>query len=456
MNGTHPGHARGIQILSANGTTAGGAASYATNDIITASDWAIGQGADVVNCSFGFDDTPLVLQAIDHYVDYQVRFTTTTFAVSAGNNGGGTNDVSSPAVSFNCIAVGALDDNNTPSWSDDIMASYSSFDDPTSTHGDREKPEVTAEGTEHDVVGPRLRVHLLVVSGTSFAAPGVAGMCGALMQMNSTLPGWPEAMKAIMMAAATHNVEGASRLSDKDGAGAMNGLQAYRLIEQNKFQIGTFLPTSFSNNSYYTTNIFLQGGDKARVCLVWDSLASGPAAYASDVLNADLDIAILQGLGVTVGSGARELGLVGQPLRDRRVLPAGNRLVHGARERLPLRRRERVLRTRLDAGRGRPGRALSPVAARSRPPPMPSGPTIGNHVLLAGPDRLRQRRQDLLVGRERRNRHGRQRGRLPALLRRLRLRDRDSGEPGKPVLHQLHRNLELLRDDVLAPLRHPR
>jgi Subtilase family len=300
MNSTYPGHARGIEILSANSTTAGGAPSYNTTNIIAASDWAIGQGADVVNCSFGFNDTPLVLQAIDHYVDYAVRFLTTTFAVAAGNNGGGSNDVSSPAVSFNCIAVGAINDAATATWSDDAMATFSSFDDPTSLHGDREKPEVSAEGVSMTMLDLGC-AFTYVQSGTSFAAPGVAGMCGALMQMSSTLPGWPEAMKAIMMVAASHNVEGASRLSDKDGAGAMNGLQAYRLIEQNKFKIGTFLPTSFNNAGYYTTDIFLQGGDKARVCLVWDSLADGPAAFASDVLNADLDIAVIQGAGMTSG-----------------------------------------------------------------------------------------------------------------------------------------------------------
>ena len=305
MNAGHPGHARGIQLLSANSTTAGGAPSYLTSNIIAASDWAIGLGADVVNCSFGFNDTPLTLQLIDHYVDYQVRFTTTTFAVSAGNNAGGfgngTNDVSSPAVSWNCIAVGALDDSQTATWSDDAMAAFSSFDDPTSTHGDRQKPEVTAEGTDMTLLNLGC-AFTYISSGTSFSAPGVAGMCGALMQMSSTLPGWPEAMKAVMMAAASHNVEGSSRLSDKDGAGAMNGLQAYRLVEQNKFTIGTFLPTSFSNAGYYTTSVYLQGGDKTRVVLVWDSLAAGPAGYVSDVLDADLDLAVIQGFNVTSGS----------------------------------------------------------------------------------------------------------------------------------------------------------
>src|SRR5262249_47631728 len=139
-----------------------------------ASDWAIGQGADVVNCSFGFNETPLLLQMIDHYVDYQVRFTTTTFAISAGNNSGGsgtgTGDVSSPGVAWNCITVGALDDANTPNWSDDVMGSYSSFVDPASAHGDRQKPEVTAEGTNMTLLNLGCSFNYFA-SGTSFAAP---------------------------------------------------------------------------------------------------------------------------------------------------------------------------------------------------------------------------------------------------------------------------------------------
>jgi hypothetical protein len=300
MSASNPGHARGIQILSANGTNGSGNASYATADIIAASEWAIGQGADVVNCSFGFTNSPLALQQIDRYVDYSVRFSTATFAVSAGNAGGGTNDVSSPGVAFNCITVGAIDDANTPSWADDIMAGYSSFDDPTSAHGDRQKPEVSAEGTNMTLLDLGC-VFTYNASGTSFAAPGVAGMCGALMGMDSTLRGWPEAMKAVMMAAASHNLEGASRLSDVDGAGGMNGLQAYRIVDQNKYTLGVFNTGSFSNNGYFTYDIYLQGGDKTRICLVWDSLASGPAAYATDVLDADLDITVIQGQGQTVG-----------------------------------------------------------------------------------------------------------------------------------------------------------
>ncbi len=301
MNAIHPGHARGVEILSANGTNAAGNPSYATADIIAASDWAVTQGADIVNCSFGFNDTPQTLQMIDRYVDYKVRFTSTTFVVSAGNNGGGSNNVSSPAVAWNCIAVGAINDQNTRSWNDDIMANYSSWQDPTSAHNDREKPEVSAEGTNITMLDLGC-AWTYVQSGTSFAAPGISGICAALMQVNTALVNWPEPMKAAIMAAATHNIEGASRLSEVDGAGGINGLQAYRLVEGGRIKYGSFTSSSFSNNSYYTTNIWLQGGDKTRVVLAWDSLAAGPAAYATDVLDADLDLAIFAGQGTTSGT----------------------------------------------------------------------------------------------------------------------------------------------------------
>ncbi len=300
MDGTHPGHARGVQILSANGTSAAGNPSYATADIIAASDWAIGQGADIVNCSFGFNDTPQTLQMIDRYVDYKTRFNTTTFVVSAGNNGGASNNVSSPAVAWNCIAVGAINDQNTRSWNDDIMANYSSWQDPTSAHNDREKPEVSAEGTNITMLDLGC-AWTYIQSGTSFAAPGISGICAALMQVNSNLKSWPELTKAVIMAAAAHNIEGASRLSEVDGAGGINGLQAYRLVSAAQHTYGTYAAGSFSNNGYWTYDVWLQGGDKTRIALVWDSMASGPAAYATDVLDADLDLAIFAGQGTTVG-----------------------------------------------------------------------------------------------------------------------------------------------------------
>ena len=49
-------------------------------------------------------------------------------------------------LGWNVITVGAIEDYDTLLWDDDEMAAWSSWADPQSTHGDREKPEVVAVG----------------------------------------------------------------------------------------------------------------------------------------------------------------------------------------------------------------------------------------------------------------------------------------------------------------------
>ncbi len=294
---TYAGHARGVQILSGNAQT------YSDANLTAATDWSIAQGADVVNMSFLVSNT-LIMVYLDRYVDYQIRATATTFTKSAGNQangcGVGSGPCTSPGLAWNIIATGNVNDQGNADWDGDTMNTSSSWDDPVSANGDRQKPELSAVGTS--VIAPNLAGGFMNQgSGTSYSAPAIAGMCAALMQANNTLAGWPEAMKALMMAASWHNIEGASRLSECDGAGGINGLAAYNMVVDGNFRTGSFTPASFNNNGCYTTNIWLQGGDKTRVVLSWDSLANN--TYTTDVLNADLDLAIYAGAGVTTGSG---------------------------------------------------------------------------------------------------------------------------------------------------------
>jgi hypothetical protein len=64
------------------------------------------------------------------------------------------------------------------------------------------------------------------MNGTSLAAPQVAGLAALLIDRNSELASWPEASRAIIMASATHNIEGPRIIVRgqgdlKDGAGAI-------------------------------------------------------------------------------------------------------------------------------------------------------------------------------------------------------------------------------------------
>jgi len=300
-HGTYKGIAFGAPgILSAN------ARSYSDADIIAATEWALAQGARILNHSWG-SDTSGQMAAMDRYLDHIVRYHRVTVVKSAGNNnfpfGTGSNFVTSPGLGWNVITVGAIDDHDTEAWTDDTMARYSSWDGPISPHGDREKPEVVAVGSN---TGDTAMFSTLTASpwvgqfaaGTSFAAPSVTGEAALLMQYKPSLQSWPETIKAIIMASAWHNIEGNSRLSAFDGAGAIDIGNAYLCAQTRSFSNETVYTSSFPKNYALT----LSGNKRVRIAIAWDSDTTGDQPPATDNLRADLDLYLYDPSGRLVAS----------------------------------------------------------------------------------------------------------------------------------------------------------
>lgn len=112
------------------------------------------------------------------------------------------------------------------------MPDWSAWVNPDSPNHDREKPEVVAPGV--GIVGIGLDGQLVTSldrnSGTSFAAPQVAGLAALLIHRNLSLNIWPEASRAIIMASATHNIDGPTGIPSgqdlRDGAGGINAALA--------------------------------------------------------------------------------------------------------------------------------------------------------------------------------------------------------------------------------------
>src|SRR6185295_1222796 len=98
----------------------------------------------------------------------------------------------------------------------DGLSSDTVFRNPSTTHGDRELPEISANGTGVTAVG-------LTLSGTSMAAPAVAGATACMQEVNGTLKSWPEGCRAIHLAAAKLNPDGGTWWNDvSSGADALD------------------------------------------------------------------------------------------------------------------------------------------------------------------------------------------------------------------------------------------
>ncbi len=126
--------------------------------------WAADNGAKVINCSWGSSSATSTGQKV---VDYAYNIRKAIVVASAGNSGA--NTLNYPAAYNNVVAVANSDINNCKAAS----STYGSFVD------------VTAPGTSirSTYVGNRYGI----LSGTSMAAPLVAGLCGLMYSVNPTL-----------------------------------------------------------------------------------------------------------------------------------------------------------------------------------------------------------------------------------------------------------------------------
>jgi Subtilase family len=291
---THPnrlGSAPDVDLYAANLVSLGDA------DITTAADWLATQNTDVSNMSWWILDDA-VIHYQDRYFDYLSRYLLDSYVAAAGNTGGASNFVVTPAKGWNVLTVGAHTDDDDGDWTGDAMASFSSWSNPQTFV---EKPNVAANGwnilTLDTVANGSLSGQ---VSGTSVASPHCAGnLCNAIIA-NNVVQTAPEAAMALMMGTAWHNIEGAAVSSGVDGAGGIHGAAAFNCARENRVTYQNVTSASFSTNGYFVKNVTLTGGDRTRICIAWSASVSG--TYATATLDADLDLAVFQGANQTAGA----------------------------------------------------------------------------------------------------------------------------------------------------------
>ncbi|MBU0968663.1 MAG: S8 family peptidase [Proteobacteria bacterium] len=262
-------------------------------------------GADVINNSWGGLISTMVPSANDRFFDDMVINKHVNIVAAAGNRAGpcnGDGKVLSPGLGYNTLTVGNFNDMNTSSLADDVMNSCSSYVDPASSHGDREKPEVSAPGSRIYSTTTNLPWLGSIGSGTSYSAPMVSSTIALMIDRNPSLDNWPEAVKAILMATATHNIEGARRLSDKDGAGGIVASRADYVAMNTSNAYGRWggMAYSCSTADPYKISMSLTAGKRTRVVIVWDQ-NTAYGLYGSKP-SADLDLKIYRGTTLIAGS----------------------------------------------------------------------------------------------------------------------------------------------------------
>ncbi len=252
--------------------------------IDSAADW----GARVITNSY-FTDATGGVTADDRHADGLVHNRWRLFVKSAGNRGMSDGRVTSPGNGYNVLSVGDVDLRTTPARGDDVMSATSSFVDPTSTVGDREKPELSAPGTNIQMLANGFPWIGQSDSGTSFAAPMVAGTAARLIQRKQFLGIWPEQLRAILMASAVNNIEGATRLSDVDGAGMIAVNAAARILDDNRHG-GRHVDCNTFGRSQVVSSTQLAADQRLRAAISWT--ADPSAVDHANRPSADLDLEV--------------------------------------------------------------------------------------------------------------------------------------------------------------------
>lgn len=167
--------------------------------------------ADVINCSWGVSGTARdgTCQLCDA-VDKAVRDFGAVIVKSAGNSGPGLGTTTCPANAHRVISVGALNNSGT---------SLRDFSSRGPTADGRPKPEIVAPGENID--GCKPGGGYASGSGTSFAAPHVAGIAALLFEKYPYLTG--EDIREIL----APNAADLTYQKNEQGTGRVNALASF-------------------------------------------------------------------------------------------------------------------------------------------------------------------------------------------------------------------------------------
>ncbi|QXV57056.1 S8 family peptidase [Amycolatopsis sp. TNS106] len=193
--GRHKGVAPDAKLVVAKVFDASGEGD--TAQVMAGIDWAVAQGAKIVNLSLGAGVSDGA-DPLSEQLDTLSAKSGTLFVVAAGNSGPGDRTVTTPGAATSALTVGALGRDNSIAW--------------FSSRGPRlrdaaVKPEITAPGVgivaaraEGTAMGEPVDDAYTASSGTSMATPHVAGAAAILLQQQPGLT-WQELKNTLVTTA---------------------------------------------------------------------------------------------------------------------------------------------------------------------------------------------------------------------------------------------------------------
>jgi len=278
--------------------------SPSVGEMYNALDWVINEcNVSIINmsCAHWYTGTDLYYSFLDNYFDCLVSQYRVTIVVASGN---GYYQVGCPGMAMNVITVGNLSKETT-------NGKYQVWHESAYTESQymSNKPDVVAYG-----VG----VHMYDVSytnltdttepnnlgtGTSLAAPQVAGLVALMMEANQNLKGKPDAVKSILTLNAEHNVNSGLKsptpttatgvvatvnLTNAGGAGLIDIKESIKSALRDDFQ--RFYLTN-SNTSIITNRYYFNAEQSIEFSLCFEKSNHSEIDY--DPYEVDINLQIL-------------------------------------------------------------------------------------------------------------------------------------------------------------------
>ncbi len=203
------------------------------SQVIDGMEWAVARGADVVNMSLGSDAPSDGTDPMSRALNELSASSGALFVVAAGNAGPGQGTIGSPAAADAALTVGAVD-------RDDSLADFSSRGPRT---GDGAvKPDVTAPGV--GIVAARAAGTTMgqivdasyAASGTSMAAPHVAGAAALLAQQH---PDWTAGRLKDALTSTARPIDG-QRVTEQGGGRIDVAAASHPVLATIGLSLGTY------------------------------------------------------------------------------------------------------------------------------------------------------------------------------------------------------------------------